>query len=598
MALRIAIYGRKSTDKQATSSIPAQIEYNKKYARRNLGISNDDLTMAEIFADDSISGTKDESERPGFAALLAGWDANRFDLILVESQSRLCRDELQSVTLRLKIQKTKQRIVCCGNSLDTHLPGWEDTWRRCGQQDEDYVVKVSKEVTRGILDMFELGFHIGDYPYGYHTVKALDETGATHFKLQPSSEPLKLVRRMFDERLSGKSMWAIARGLNRDAIPSPKGKLWSAVGISKMLRNPLYRGFVYYGGIEYPRPDCRIVTVEEWQKVQPADKGGSLTRSGRGGLKTWASGAFGVCEEHKKALSVKTVNGKKYIHCSRCLTGARLGGKDKPAYAPLWALEKLLVAVLKDAFTTDALTAFRARVSDLKDKIPTDEIDANEKALQRISGNIARINDLIIENEDETQFITLNNKLAKFNQERRALKARKQFLTESLPALDPAVYDMQLNIDPAALLPLAFAKGDQAALAMVLPGLFKNVVMARDSGNHTYDFRMSYSLSRAIASLTNTVALLDDFQEADYRVITWRDQRATCYRKDGDSWLEMFGQVKQCYQCKKVLPLEQFYKVDNEGTMRVGDCRTCRCERSKINQRNFYIRQKQQKIAA
>ena len=196
--MRIAIYGRKSTDKQAMSSIPAQVEYNKKYARRTLGISSDHLTMAEIFSDYSISGTKDESERPGYAALMKGWDEGRFDLILVESQSRLCRDELQSVQLRLKIEATKQRIVCCGNGLDTHVPGWMDTWRRCGQQDEDYVTKVSKEVTRGIIDMFEQGFHVGDFPYGYATIRVDDGAGSLHYKLVPIPDLLKNVRRIHD----------------------------------------------------------------------------------------------------------------------------------------------------------------------------------------------------------------------------------------------------------------------------------------------------------------------------------------------------------------------------------------------------------------
>ena len=79
-------------------------------------------------------------------------------------------------------------------------------------------------------------------------------------------EQAAVVRRIFDEAAAGRGLTRIAKGLNADGIPGPRGK-WNATGVREILRREDYRGVVILGRIRRTGPKSRErVPEEQWQR--------------------------------------------------------------------------------------------------------------------------------------------------------------------------------------------------------------------------------------------------------------------------------------------------------------------------------------------
>ena len=105
-----------------------------------------------------------------------------------------------------------------------------------------------------------------------------------------------VVRRIFEEYANGATTTEVAKGLNLDRIPSPRGGRWHAntiIGGKKdqagLLRNELYRGVFVFNRHRYSKdpdtgnrlsrhndpsqwlrqdmPDLRIISAELWERV-------------------------------------------------------------------------------------------------------------------------------------------------------------------------------------------------------------------------------------------------------------------------------------------------------------------------------------------
>jgi site-specific DNA recombinase len=100
----------------------------------------------------------------------------------------------------------------------------------------------------------------GRPPYGYRLVDAGPHPNpgkAAHgqriHRLEPDPETAPVVRRIFDEYVSGAGLYAIAERLTREGVPSPSahdpernrhrhGRAWSKLAVRAILANPRYTG--------------------------------------------------------------------------------------------------------------------------------------------------------------------------------------------------------------------------------------------------------------------------------------------------------------------------------------------------------------------
>ena len=88
--MRVALYARYSSDNQKAASITDQYRNCETYAQRQ-----DGWVVTHRYEDRAISGSQNESGRPGYKQMLAEAQARVFDILLVDDLSRLTRDEAE-----------------------------------------------------------------------------------------------------------------------------------------------------------------------------------------------------------------------------------------------------------------------------------------------------------------------------------------------------------------------------------------------------------------------------------------------------------------------------------------------------------------------
>ena len=354
-----AIYARFSSDLQRDKSIADQLALCREYlARHNLELVAEYSDAAKTGA--SIIG------RNGLLTLMADAQAGRFSVLVTESLDRLSRDQEDLAGIFKSLSFCGVELVGVnGGRADTVQIGVR------GMLGALYLQDLADKTRRGLAGKIAEGKSAGGKAYGYRPVKG--EPG----DLEIVPEEAEVVRRIYQEYASGKSPRHIARDLNRDHVPAPRGAAWAANTLNGtrnkgtgMLRVPIYRGVIVWNKVRYVRdpetgrrvtrpnpqsewktsdaPHLRIVDDELWFKVQDrlgvhGDSGGRKHRVAKRRL---LSGLLkcGVCG------SGMTVNGggdgRSRILCSRHRESASCA--HKRSYY-LDTVEAIVVGVLRKA---------------------------------------------------------------------------------------------------------------------------------------------------------------------------------------------------------------------------------------------------------
>lgn len=229
-------YLRVSTEEQAQSGfgLDAQEEAVRKYAEA-VG-----LELVDVVADPGISGTTRPADRPGFARILALAADRRFSVILVKRFDRLARNIALAVTTSAELDKEHGvTIRSVTEAIDTGSPSGKlifSVFSAMAENERDAIVDRTKggrmqKAGKG-------GFAGGRIPFGY----ASDGKGG----LAIDEDRRGIVERIFAENGEGRTLQAIANGLNADGIPSPSGKRWWPSSVTYVLNNQVYAGRVEY----------------------------------------------------------------------------------------------------------------------------------------------------------------------------------------------------------------------------------------------------------------------------------------------------------------------------------------------------------------
>ena len=141
-----------------------------------------------------------------------------------------------------------------------------------------FLKDLAAKTRRGQRGRVEAGKAGGSLGYGYDVVKALDSAGEpVRGERRINEQQAGIVRRIFREFAAGGSPRAIARRLNDDGIPGPRGRRWSdntlrghAKRGTGLLNNELYVGRLVWSrqrralNPETGREVSRINPPEEW----------------------------------------------------------------------------------------------------------------------------------------------------------------------------------------------------------------------------------------------------------------------------------------------------------------------------------------------
>lgn len=286
---RIAIYLRLSKEDDLihdeSNSISNQRDLIMDYIRRDKQLKK--MEVVEL-KDDGYSGKN--LNRPGVQQLLEMVRKQQISCIIVKDMSRFSRDYL------VLGQYTEQILPFMGIRFIAINDSYDSSECEGGVGEIDVAFKallydfysedLSQKIKTSLTVRKEQGKFMNVYaPYGYRRCEH------DRYQLEIEPEGAEVIRRIFSEYASGKSMSKIALGLNADGIDSPAvyikkrdGKSyfrmeiqdqdWSTFAISRILRNETYRGTAVYhkahnrilgsggGGTFYPK--------EEWKRVEGA----------------------------------------------------------------------------------------------------------------------------------------------------------------------------------------------------------------------------------------------------------------------------------------------------------------------------------------
>ncbi len=273
---RAVIYARFSSDRQNENSCRDQIELASIWAERN------GFEVIDSYQDAAISGASTHN-RPALAELMADAQAGKFDTVLCEALDRLSRDQADLAQIRktLNFYGVGIHTVQDGEVGTIHI-GIK------GLLGELYLADLAQKTKRGMQAVVNGGRQAGGKSYGY------DKTGTGELAI--NAEQAEVIRRIFNEYESGQTPREIARDLNADHIPSPRGVKWNASTIngSKQRQNGILQNRLYIGQIVWNRqrfvkdpstgkrvsrvnpesewiihdaPHLRIIDDKQWQSV-------------------------------------------------------------------------------------------------------------------------------------------------------------------------------------------------------------------------------------------------------------------------------------------------------------------------------------------
>ena len=266
MTLRCALYARYSSDQQRAASIEDQFRICREHAE------GEGWKIAGAYRDAAVSGAS-VVLRPGVQTLLEDARRGAFEIVVAEALDRVSRDQADVAILYKHLRFAGVTIVTLAegeiNELHVGLKGTMNAL---------FLKDLAAKTHRGLRGRVEAGKSGGGICYGYDVVKLHDDAGEPIRGERSIDEAeAEIVRRIFREFSQGTSPRAIARRLNEDGIPGPKGRLWTdsvlrghAKRGTGLLNNELYIGRLVWNRQRFMKnPDtgkrvARINPPEEW----------------------------------------------------------------------------------------------------------------------------------------------------------------------------------------------------------------------------------------------------------------------------------------------------------------------------------------------
>jgi site-specific DNA recombinase len=352
---RCAIYARFSSDLQDARSIGDQVALCREYVQRQRYV------VVGVYEDAAASGASLHG-RPGILRLLADANAKVFDVLIVESMSRIGRDQEDRAYVR-------KRLRFFGIGIETPSEGAVtpliDGVRAA--LDSEYLEDLKRHTRRGMIGRVRSGLSAGGLTYGYQPGEAKGE-------LIIVEHEAAIVLRIFEEYVAGRSPRTIAARLNADGIKPPRGRDWQASAIngnsmrgSGILMNSLYDGRLVWNRVSMhknpdtgrrvsranpekdwlttPVPHLRIVPRDLFAKVQAIKAARAKVRPEHSHRPRHLLAGLLRCGCCGSAMVVNNVGHQgRRIYCGRRKEGGRCGNGKTYKLQPI---EQRVVTALK-----------------------------------------------------------------------------------------------------------------------------------------------------------------------------------------------------------------------------------------------------------
>ena len=385
-------------------------------------------------------------KRPGFIRLMNALKPRPpFQVLVMAEESRLGREQIETAYALKQITEAGVRVFFYLEDRERTL---ETAMDKVMLSLTNFAAEMEREKARqrthdALVRKARAGHVAGGAVYGYVNQEVLgDALGAdgrgrrSHVLREIHLEQAAVVRRIFEWCAAGKGLVRIAKALNADGIPGPRGKGWAPTAIREMLHRELYRGRVVWnktkwvdrGGakVKVDRPETewltvdapalRIVSEELWAaargRLEQARRaylrgtGGRLWGRPESGLESryllTGLSACGVCGGSFGLRRRKPGTGRLAYRClyhatrgvEVCANGLELPAADANAEI----IAKLQRDVLTPAVVEESITKALARYAATAAAVPSREADL-VRALDRVEEECRRLAGLLASGE-------------------------------------------------------------------------------------------------------------------------------------------------------------------------------------------------------
>lgn len=435
-----AVYARFSTELQNDRSIEDQITLCRQYADR------EGILVGQVFADKAKSGSS-IAGRDSLNMMLNLCYEGRFSYIIVEALDRLSRDmeDLAGIYKRLTHAGVEIRAVHEGKA-NTILVGLRGLVGQLYREDNIHKVR------RGMAGLIEQGLTAGGRCYGYRS------DPANKGKLIIVPEEADVVKRIFEEMAAGWSSRHVARGLNQDNIPPPRGTIWSPSTIHGsldrgygILHNQLYIGKIVWNKVHMikdpytgkrlsranPRdqwkvaeaPEYRIIPQDLWDYCHLRDRKPRVKRLHEHRRPRRLLSGLLKCGNCGSGMSVigADKSGKSRVACS---SGRYSGKCPDPLSFYVDVIEDLTLKTLVDELRDPKLISRYLNTYHAERVRLNKELEKERSRLRRQMAEASRKLDVIIEMAAQNGSATQKDKWAEASKVYEEAKAELEMLPE------------------------------------------------------------------------------------------------------------------------------------------------------------------------
>lgn len=389
-------------------------------------------TIIDEYIDDGWSGTN--FDRPDVKRMLGDAQSGRIDTIVVKDLSRFGRNYIQvGQYIDYIFPAYGIRFIAINDNVDTsdRCSTAMDMMPIMNVFNEWHAANTSKKI-RAVLEASQRSgkYTNWNYSYGYRAGTDENRTAVV------DEEAAKIVRRIFELRVQGKSTRTIARILTDDGIPNPThyytkldgGKwnrpckpYWWPSTVADILSNPIYIGsmvqhkttsvsYKNHKIIKIPTSEQivkenaheAIISRELWDKVQQMFDSVSRGKMDKSNKVHALSGLL-VCPDCGKKLKIKTTN-RPYrdtgvCQCGfACRTYVDLGKKYCTSHSITEReIESIVLLDIQAMLNNVIIDEEKARESFIRGKAKSNEQNrySDERQLKAYKSRLAEIDKLI-----------------------------------------------------------------------------------------------------------------------------------------------------------------------------------------------------------
>ena len=228
--LRVTYYSRVSTDsKEQKTSLENQNSFFTNYIKNNIK-----WTYISGYIDEGISGTNDY-KREQFMKMINDAKNDRFDLIITKEISRFSRNTLDSIKYTRELLDSGVAVYFLNDNINTLYPDSELRLTIMSSLAQDEIRRLSERVKFGMRRSQEKGILLGNnILYGYDKKNNC---------LKINKFEAKIIKSIYDMYIfDDMSLTKIKDKLNKENIKTKTNKKWSTTSISRLIKNPKYKG--------------------------------------------------------------------------------------------------------------------------------------------------------------------------------------------------------------------------------------------------------------------------------------------------------------------------------------------------------------------